>query len=156
MGKKNLRGFTLIELLVVVAIIGILSALILANFNSARERTRDAQRKSDLDQIKKALLLYYHDQSPTRYPSSSSLVFGSAFTSGGIIYMKMVPNDPLSPTQSYLYRPVSGSVPQDFCLRAVLENGADPDGPRSQVKCATACTNAGVTLGGSDYAACAD
>lgn len=32
------RGFTLIELLVVIAIIGILSAVVLGSFNTAREK----------------------------------------------------------------------------------------------------------------------
>jgi general secretion pathway protein G len=56
------KGFTLIELLVVIAIIGMLSALLVPNFMGARERARDAQRKSDLKQIQKALEMYRQDQ----------------------------------------------------------------------------------------------
>jgi general secretion pathway protein G len=58
------KGFTLIELLVVIAIIGMLSALLVPNFMGARERARDAQRKSDLKQIQKALEMYRQDQNP--------------------------------------------------------------------------------------------
>jgi len=50
-------AFTLIELLVVVAIIGLLATLVLANFNAARERARDVQRKSDLKQFQTSLEL---------------------------------------------------------------------------------------------------
>ena len=60
------RGFTLIELLVVIAIIGILSSVVLASLNSAREKARDARRVSDLKQMQVALELYY--DSHNAYP----------------------------------------------------------------------------------------
>lgn len=50
-------GFTLIELLVVIAIIGILSSVVLASLNSARVKSRDARRLSDIHQIANALAL---------------------------------------------------------------------------------------------------
>lgn len=62
------QGFTLIELLVVIAIIAILSAIGLVALNGAREKARDAQRRSDIAQIRTALTLYYDDNDST-YPS---------------------------------------------------------------------------------------
>jgi len=101
----NSHGFTLIELLVVMVIIGLLSGLILPNLMSARERARDARRKSDLEQIQRALELYKMDQNPSAYPPSldfnSSDFCGECWSSdancAGNVYMKTVPCDPKSP-----------------------------------------------------------
>lgn len=46
--KKSSAGFTLIELLVVIAIIGVLSAIVMSNLNTARQRAMDAAVKSNL------------------------------------------------------------------------------------------------------------
>ncbi|GEM_PF-335427 len=55
------RGFTLIELLFVILIIGILAAIILANFGPAKEKARDERRVSDIAQIQVALEGYFEN-----------------------------------------------------------------------------------------------
>ena len=111
------KGFTLIELLVVVSLIGILATLVIANMNSARERARDATRKSDLRNIQTALRLYYNDNGG--YPATAAMgVWGDPWTP----YMNILPADPLS-SQSYSYTSVAGS--DDYTLYACLENASD-------------------------------
>ena len=53
------RGFTLIELLVVIAIIGILSSVVLASLNTARNRGADSSIKSNLANSRSEAELYY-------------------------------------------------------------------------------------------------
>ncbi|MEK7074200.1 MAG: type II secretion system protein, partial [Patescibacteria group bacterium] len=62
------NGFTLIELLVVIAIIGVLASAVLASLNSAREKARNARRKTDMRQLELAIQLYY-DTNGTFPPS---------------------------------------------------------------------------------------
>ena len=57
--SKADRGFTLIELLVVIAIIGILSSVVLASLNTARNRGADAAIKSNLANARAEAELYY-------------------------------------------------------------------------------------------------
>ena len=56
-------GFTLIELLVVIAIISLLFSVVLSSLNSARSKSRDAYRKTQLKQIQVALELYRNSNS---------------------------------------------------------------------------------------------
>ena len=56
---KTNRGFTLIELLVVIAIIGILSSVVLASLNSARDKGANAAIKADLAGVRTQAELVY-------------------------------------------------------------------------------------------------
>lgn len=58
---QRLSAFTLIELLVVISVIGILAALLLANFAGIRDRADDSRVKSNLKQLQSAMRLRYND-----------------------------------------------------------------------------------------------
>lgn len=53
--KQN--GFTLIELLVVIAVIGILASVVMASLTSARVKSRNTRRSSDIVQLRNAFNL---------------------------------------------------------------------------------------------------
>lgn len=57
--KTKSQGFTLIELLVVIAIIGILSSVVLASLNTARNKGADAAIKSQLASIRSQAEIVY-------------------------------------------------------------------------------------------------
>ncbi|MEX2028476.1 MAG: type II secretion system protein [Candidatus Curtissbacteria bacterium] len=82
----NKKGFTLIELLVVISIIGILSALAVVSFSGAQARARDADRKNDLEVIKKALVAYSLDNQG-RFPAQVTGGIGcwGSWESGSVI-----------------------------------------------------------------------
>ena len=58
---KNQKGFTLIELLVVVSIIAILSTVVLASLNSARDKAQSNKLQQETVQIRNALELYKNE-----------------------------------------------------------------------------------------------
>jgi len=119
------RGFTLIELLVVMVILGILAVVGISSFRTSLAKSRDAKRKSDLEQVQRALEMYYNDVG--KYPLSTLItwdgVFSSDGTDTGTIYMKELPKDP-SGNPEYCYIKIDSPV--SYKLYAKLENSQDP------------------------------
>jgi len=58
MNRKNQQGFTLVELLIVVIILGILAAVVIPQFNSAANESREAAVASNLATIRQAIEMY--------------------------------------------------------------------------------------------------
>ncbi len=116
--KKN-KGFTLIELLVAIGIMAVLTALAAFNFNQARVRSRDVQRKSDLSQLQKALEVYKNDTNA--YPAAN---FQSTLMSP-VAYIKDTFQDPrASEWIDYQYTPLLSNTA--YSIMSCLENAADP------------------------------
>lgn len=161
MKTNNKSGFSLLELLVVVSIIAVLIGLALPNFIGARERARDTRRKAELNELKKALRLYYNDFETYPATGTGTNIVGCGtngdqacpvagpFQAGGAsgdetMYMKRLPQG------TYFYtRAASGD---DFRLRMVLDNRSDPDLTTSQAQ----CPPLSGTYGATDYVVCAD
>lgn len=55
----NQKGFTLIEMLVVIAVVGILSAAVLASLGPARNKAKDARIISGLNQVRAIAEILY-------------------------------------------------------------------------------------------------
>jgi type II secretion system protein G len=127
---KRYKGFTLIELLVVIAIIGILLALSIFGLQGARQSSRDAKRKSDLESIRSALELYKSDKGvypSEQYCDSSIGSCGSACPCTGTDwngtiaselegeYISDLPKDPINDSSHYYYYEPACNQSGSFC-----------------------------------------
>lgn len=131
-------GFTLIELLVVISIIAILIGVSIFGLSGARESTRDARRKSDLELIRSGLELYKADCN--NYPATAGITFGGSLVGDNTpvscaatnTYISQIPTDPVSSTRSYKY--VSAGT-TTYSLCAILENAPNPAMPSAPATC---------------------
>lgn len=117
--RSEQSGFTLIELLVAMGIIAVLTGMAIFNFNQARVRARDIQRKSDLSQLQKALEVYKNDNGGD-YPAASG--FQATLMAGQ--YTKIEFNDPRDGEWAdYYYVPAADF--KTYNLMTCLENTTD-------------------------------
>lgn len=124
--KFSSSGFTLIEVLIVIAVIGIMAAGLVAVLNPMAQiqKANDAKRKSDLNQIQKALEAYYNDYG--KYPLNLSGDYRIKGLDGNSVswgnpwapYMGTLPKDPSS-SRKYVYC----SSGQSYYLYSSLERG---------------------------------
>ena len=118
------KGFTLIEVLVAATIIAVLISIGVVSYASVNKRSRDAKRKSDIEQLRSALEMYRSDYGS--YPANPlapnfdnvSVLQDALVTTDA--YMPSLPSDPKS-TQKYRYKATSLYA---YCISAVLENGS--------------------------------
>lgn len=128
--KKSTSGFTLIELLVVIAIIGVLATVVLASLNTARRKSRDARRVTDVKQIQLALELYFDGAGNDNYPEGNTTCdatqeYGLRVlqTSG---YIASVPHDPSNIGVCYRYTPQTVlAVRSSYHLAIILEDSTN-------------------------------
>lgn len=159
---KSESGITLVELLVVIALISFLAGGIIMIFNPKAQigKANDAKRKADLVQLQRALETYYQDYG--RYPDnagdytiddSGSMPWGGSWPS----YMSKLPEDPSSPTRTYVYySPNGGSCSNNQCyyLYASLERASDPQACNGGAVCTSVGANglgANVCVGICNY-----
>ena len=136
--NRHTRGFTLIELLVVIAIIGILSSVVLASLNSARQKSRDAKRVSDIRQLQLALELFF--DANAGYPSAVSTA--NLVTPG---YIAAIPTDPTTGA-AYSYAALNANCTSYHLGGNLEDNGhaaLDADADAAAGTAGTACPDPG-------------
>jgi len=117
------RGFTLVELLVVISIMSILTIITVGQFNTARKKARDVQRKGDLNAMSKALQMYFADYG--EFPGGIFVGGGEFRDNTGYVYMKVMPEEKTPNMPDFCY--VVSDDRKSFGLFAMLENTEDSD-----------------------------
>lgn len=129
--KRTSAGFTLIEIMVATTIIAVLSVIGIVSYNSVNKRSRDAKRKSDLEQVRSALEMYRADNGS--YPGTSATfitltTLDAGNGTGPLVpsYLPSIPMDPKSRTTTpipYYYSPTGNGPPYySYCLCGGVES----------------------------------
>lgn len=111
------KSFTLVEILVVTTIIVLLTATAIVTYSTFLKQSRDAKRKTDLEQIRASLEMYRSNNDT--YPVGSVYSTTLSVLTTPVIYIQSLPTDPKDPTYTYYY---SGSA-SDYTLGSYLEGG---------------------------------
>lgn len=120
---KTIRAFTLIELLMVISIISLLSSIVLGYVGSARAKSRDSVRLSDMQQINTAANMYRDDKNEV--PDSIEMLVNTG-------YLSAVPKDP-STGISYSSKSISTSKGKVFIASTTYETIKREDGENQSV-----------------------
>ncbi len=143
---KRSKGFTLIELLVVIAIIAVLSIFFINTAQINVKRSRDARRKTDLENIRSGIETFFSDCA--KYPAT--LTAGSSLKGDGSsanclaanTYIQIIPDDPIS-GRDYSYSRGPGTTAYTIC--AALETGSGSVSCGGSSSCGSATCNYQVT-----------
>jgi len=130
MSSPRERGFTLIELLIVVVIIGILAAIAIPKFSSARDKAFLASLKTDLRNLA-TMQDVYHNSTFTY--SSDAAVLGFASSEGVTVTIT-----PGATGRGWSASAVHQGLPSDSC--AIFHGNAAALAPatvESQITCSS-------------------
>lgn len=118
--RKTHAAFTLLELLVVIGLIGIIVAMSSFGYVNYSQKSRDARRRIDLQQLRSALELYRSNTSEGVYPTLNE--YGSGATSvlvtAGLI--NTIPLDPAGNAYVYTPSPAGCNNTTSFCISYTL------------------------------------
>ena len=140
---KGGNGFTIVELLIVIVVIGILAAITIVAFNGVQQRARDADRKSDINTLVKAMSMWSIQEGKTPLQTNAGYnntgegwVYAAGYTANietvlsnaGLLSGTV--RDPQTPVGngSYMFYRCSATKPTIYAFFAGLESPSAADG----------------------------
>jgi Tfp pilus assembly protein PilE len=131
--KKNKKLRTnLVELIIILVVIGILSFINYQQFALAQAKSRDVQRKSDLNEFSKVILEYQADYNKLPSDELINKLWGKNFVDKGYVYAASVPKEKYG-NEEYCYE--AGKDGTSFKMFAELEDKSDPDCKKDELLC---------------------
>ncbi len=122
--SSHVRGFTLLELLVVIAIIGVLSSIVLASLNTARDKGNDTGVKANLATVASQAALYYEEHTNS-YGSADNTGGGATCTAANTLFADPTITAAVSKanTDNGPRPVVCTSTPTTYMVAAQMTNG---------------------------------
>ena len=136
-GKKIFSNFNLIEFLIIIVVVGILSFITYKQFQLAMAKSRDLQRRSDLNEFSKVINMYLVDYNKLPSDKLVNSLWGKSFEDNGYIYAISVPKEKYG-DKEYCYQ--AGADGVTFKMFAEFEDKSNPD-----------CKKDGELCGGVKY-----
>jgi prepilin-type N-terminal cleavage/methylation domain-containing protein len=145
------KGFTLIELLVVIAIIALFATVVIGYVNQGTSRGRNTRRATNLDQLVKAINIYYNTNGSlpvaTGFCGTVSEAAASAFRTAVQPYLKNMQYDPTKGSQTgdyVLYATNAGAGQYRVCANMEAPNVGNQS-PVWNAGTSGGCVGAGAT-----------
>ncbi|MFA6185257.1 MAG: hypothetical protein WCT51_00050 [Candidatus Shapirobacteria bacterium] len=123
---------TCLELLIIVTVVGILSFITCKQFDLAQAKSRDLQRRSDLNEFSKVIKLYFTDYGKLPSNELVNSLWGKSFVDNGYTYANSVPREKHG-DKEYCYEIGSDGV--SFKMSAEFENKNDTDCKENKYLC---------------------
>ena len=112
-----------IKIILLIIVIAILGWITRNQFDLAKKKSRDVERKSSLHEVSKVIRLYYADYGKLPDEELINNIWGKEWNDGDYVYMKIVPKENYI-DDKYCYKIYDK---QTFAMLANLENKKDVD-----------------------------
>jgi len=124
MKKKKETFINFVEISIIIVVIGILGCVTYKQFTLAQAKSRDLQRRSDLNEFSKVIKLYFADYGKLPDNELINKLWGKQFIDNGYMYANSVPKEKIG-DKEYCYE--AGSDGVSFKMFTEFENKNDFD-----------------------------